>query len=72
MEEEAEKIREMQKDVDLKMNMSSPTLCKDFVFCFRLLLYYFQVYENLKKKMSTGRSIFFKIKHPKFLLTMNI
>ena len=28
MEEEAEKLKEMQNAVDLKMNMSSPTLCK--------------------------------------------
>ena len=30
MEEEAEKLKEMQNAVDLKMNMSSPTLCKYF------------------------------------------
>ena len=28
MEEEAEKLKEMQNAVDLKMNMSSPTVCK--------------------------------------------
>jgi hypothetical protein len=48
MEEEAEKLKEMQKEVDTQMNMTSPTTASEY----NQGIYNIQLYTQLEKKIN--------------------
>ena len=63
MEEEAEKLKEMQTEVDKQMNMSSPTAARKFIEHLRFMIMTDNVFSINRRILSCLVSFSFMSQH---------